>query len=75
MLTIRLNAKDQALLTRLAEEKSVPISTYARSLLTEALKQEEDPGRQARQMLDAIEQDNTLKARLRRIALFLDERR
>jgi len=70
MLTLRVPEVVHDRLSRLAEERQVPISTLARSFLVQAMNQEEDPAIRARALVDAIEQDRQLLFRLRRLVLF-----
>ncbi len=70
MLTLRVPEVVHARLSRLAEERQVPISTLARSFLVQAMNQEENPAIRARALIDAIEQDHQLLFRLRRLVLF-----
>lgn len=74
VVTYRLNEKDHAALRELAEEQGVKVGTLTRSLVLAELKRQGDPKRLARLVLDAVESDAHLSSRLRRIALFLDDR-
>lgn len=69
MLTMRLSDKDHARLCRLSKKKQIPLSTLARSLLSDAMAHEERPGAHALELLAAIEEDLALRLKLRRLVL------